>query len=100
MNHLVLNYLKDEPKFRERKNKNRGIGNLIERKYHIELGDKKADIISDIVGADRYWRLHTAEHEDLRGNDYDTKKKMSQRSQIEYGYEPLYHQDIKQEKLL
>lgn len=99
MNELILDYLKKYPAFRERKNKNKWVGGVVFKKYNIPMDDRLkdllADIVTDIQNADRYWRMHTAEHAELRGTDYDTKMTVEQAKQIELGYEPNYHNDIK-----
>ena len=97
MENQVLQYLKDEPRFRERHNKDRGIVNLLQSKYHTILDVPKETLIAFIQDAnsmDRYWRKLTGENPELRGKDYNTKKIVSQRKQIELGYEVRYYQDI------
>ena len=100
MEQEVLNYLKSEVKFRERCNKDRGIVNLLLTKYKtIFLADiPKETLISFIQDAnsmDRYWRKQTGLNPELRGSDYDTKKLVVQRKQIELGYEENYYNNIK-----
>lgn len=99
---IVKDYLEEEPKFRERRNKDRGIVNLLMRRYPklkfvIETGaiSKKEiiEIVQDHASMDRYWRKHTLENKSLRGFDYDDKKICEQEKQIELGYEPGYHRD-------
>lgn len=97
----VLDYLKGDPRFRERKNKNVGIANLIMRKYGIELPrDKRNDIIGDILTADRSWRKHTNENPELRGKDYDEKEVLEQKAEINLGYTPGHEEDLKKLKTL
>lgn len=93
----TLNYLKEEPRFRERMAKDRGIVNLLIKRYpSLETIDKKilVDMVKDYNSMDRYWRMILAERKDLRGTDYDTKEKVSQEYQIGLGYEGGYHQDM------
>ena len=53
----VLQYLKEAPPFRERANKNKGIANMITKKYGVQFPfDKRNDIIADILSFDRAWR--------------------------------------------
>lgn len=99
MENLVLQYLKDEPKFRERCNKDRGIVNLLRDKYPQLIPISKetlTSVIQDANSMDRYWRLLTSRYPELRGKDYDTKRVVEERKQISLGYEPHYYQDIKQ----
>lgn len=88
MNEAVLQYLKDDPRFRERVNKNKGIANLLMKKYALLLipKDRRDDIISDVLNADRYWRMHTADNEELRGKDYNTKDEVEQQKVKQLGY--------------
>lgn len=96
MENQVLQYLKDEVRFRERCNKDRGIANLLIEKYHLDIDKSRLiAVIQDANSMDRYWRKLTAENKDLRGKDYDTKKIVSQRKQMELGYEVGYNNDIK-----
>lgn len=93
----IENYLREDARFRERKNKNKGIANLVSKKYGIVIPQDKRDvIIADILGADRYWRLLLSEYKELRGSDYGTKDILEQKKEIELGYSPGYQKDIKQ----
>ena len=92
------NYLENEIRFRERKNKNRGIINLLREKYPIFNSFSKEqliDFILDFTTCDRHWRKILFEEPNLRGTDYDEKKKLSQEMQLGLGYEPGYYQNIK-----
>lgn len=98
MENQVLEYLQNEPKFRERHNKDRGIVNLLQLKYRTLLDIPKETLVAFIQDAnsmDRYWRKLTGEHPEIRGNDYNTKKIVEQRKEIELGYEAGYYQDTK-----
>lgn len=99
MNELILQYLKDYPEFRERSKKGKWIAGIVLKKYGIpmtpELKDKLQDLFTDITNADRYWRLHTNEYEELRGSDYGTKIIVEQEKQLELGYTPGFRQDTK-----
>ena len=97
MNDRVLNYLKEEPRFRERKNKNRGIVNLLIR-MHPSLGkavetgvltkDTITTMLQEYATMDRHWRQHLEMNEDLRGSDYGEKEVLEQEKMLEMGYEP------------
>lgn len=89
MKEEVIAYLKEDTRLRERVNKDKGIANLIMKKYNINIPkDKRDDIIKDILSADRYWRMALLENEELRGNDYQTKQIVEQRKELELGYQP------------
>lgn len=89
MKEEIISYLKEDARFRERANKDKGIANLIMKKYHIEIPkDKRDDVIKDILSADRYWRMALLENEELRGNDYQTKQIVEQRKELQLGYQP------------
>jgi len=92
----VLQYLKEAPPFRERANKNKGIANMITKKYGVQFPfDKRNDIIADILSFDRAWRKALEENPELQGTDYNDKERLEQQKQIQLGYEPRYYQDIK-----
>jgi hypothetical protein len=70
----IYNYLVSDSRFRERINKNRGIANLISKKYGVVIPkDKRDDFIADILSADRCWRKTLEDNENLRGQDYGDK---------------------------
>ena len=97
----ILQRLEADTTFRERKNKNECIAEILINKYNINASPSRVKaIIEDANSMDRYWRLILMEREDLRGTDYDTKKKVSQQKQIEFGYEVGYHENIKKLKTL
>lgn len=105
----VVEYLESEPKFRERKNKDRGIVNLLARRYGVLgylLKRKEIDImtvvaiIKDAASIDREWRQTLQFNPPLRGKDYEDKKILEQEKQIELGYEVGYANDVKKLKNL
>lgn len=84
----ILKYLEEDKRFRERALKNKGIANLMMKKYHIEIPkDKRDDFISDILSSDRFWRMILEERSDLRGSDYEDKEKLELQKQSELGYQ-------------
>ncbi len=100
----VEEYLKSEPKFRERRNKDIGFVNLLARRYGtlgILLKREEIDhktmvaIIQDAASMDRAWRQILEHDETLRGNDYGEKTKLEQETQLELGYTPGFEADIK-----
>ena len=97
MEQEILNKLKLEVWFRERKNRSQGIAEMLKEKYHldVEVSRLKA-VLEDANSMDRYWRLNLDDNHypELRGKDYDTKKKIVQQKQLEYGYESGYNEFI------
>jgi len=97
----LLEYLKQEPRARERANKNRALGNLIAKEYGLEIDKSKmADIVGEVLSLDRKWRKILEENPDLRGSDYDKKEILEQEKMLELGYSPNYHNDVRQLELL
>ncbi len=105
----VEEYLKSEPKFRERKNKDRGVVNLLGRRYGslgvlLKRGEISVDtlvaVIQDAYSMDRAWRQALEHNPDLRGTDYDDKVRLEQEKQLELGYAPGYEADKKKLKTL
>ncbi|MCK5614536.1 hypothetical protein KAR91_72395 [Candidatus Pacearchaeota archaeon] len=105
----VERYLQDQTLFRERKNKDRGIVNLLMRKHSsldkvVRSGEIRKEtiisIVQDYATLDRLWRKSLEDNENLRGEDYDNKERLSQNKQIELGYMPGHDQDVKKLKSL
>lgn len=100
----LIDYLKHEPRARERKNKNRAIGNIIREKYlntpeRIESA-VIADMVGEILSLDRKWRKILEENPELRGSDYKDKEVLEQQAQINLGYEVNYHSNVAKLKTL
>lgn len=98
----VLGYLKTEPRFRERKNKDRGLVNLLTKKYPALGGLLREGIMSkddlvafvrDYATADRAWRQALEDNPPLRGKDYLEKDRLMQKKQLALGYTPGYQAD-------
>jgi hypothetical protein len=103
----MKDYLTSTPLARERKNKDRAIGNLITNSHGKRvtrmIGDKEiefcvfevtkeklAEIVGDVLTADRAWRKITSENVELRGSDYPEKREKVKRALEHLGYHP-YH---------
>ncbi len=101
MKEEIIQYLKREPRFRERKSKWRGIADLLIKRYNLDI-DRKilADIIADGSNADRCWRDILKNDISLRGADYSDGEILAQEKQIQLGYTPNFHKDIQQLKLI
>lgn len=109
LKNAVEEYLKTEPKFRERKNKDRGIVNILMGR-HAKLADAIrqgfltkeyfTELMQEYASMDRAWRQALEHDSSLRGTDYDDKKVLEQKKQIELGYTPGYDSDIKKLKTL
>lgn len=93
-------YLERMPKARERKNKNKFLATLMEKKYASQMQTGfDVDVIERMLVSastyDRAWR-QVLEHEpSLRGSDYDDKKMLEQEKELELGYQPGIQKDIK-----
>lgn len=97
----LKSYLEVEPRGRLRKNKNRAIGNLISKQYGLEIDkNKMADMVGEILSADRAWRKVLEDNEHLRGEDYNQKQILEENKMLELGYSPNFHKDNKTLKLL
>ena len=93
----LFTLVRDTPKARERKNKNRTVAYVLQQKHPalqtIELNLLEI-IIKESGTLDRQWRKMLEEYPAFRGNDYGDKKKLEQEKMIELGYEPtVYRQD-------
>lgn len=94
LKHLVEDYLEDQPLFRERKNKDRGIVNLLINRYGlhhaIEQGilskERITAIVQDYASMDRAWRKTLEENATLRGTDYDDKDQLEVKAITALGY--------------
>ncbi len=87
MNEDIINYLKSEPRFRERSAKWRGIADILIKKYNLDIDRRKlADIIADGSTADRAWRMALKNDVSLRGSDYSDKEMLEVEKQRELGY--------------
>lgn len=101
MRETIKKHLEDNTSFRERRNKNKGIAELVAKKYGIYIPeDQKADFVTDIMNADRYWRMELSENPAVRGSDWKTKDEMEQKKVMELGYEGNFRGNIKKLKTL
>lgn len=94
----VEKYLRDDPRFRERKNKDKGIFNLLVKKYRfLETmpRDSFIAVLQEYASMDRAWRQALEHDPSLRGSDYGEKAKLVQQKQIELGYTPGHARDVK-----
>lgn len=97
----ILNKLESDIAFRERKNRMEIIAKMLIEKYHINTEPSRVKaIIEDANSMDRYWRLILMERKDLQGNDYDTKRIVEEKKELELGYEVGYNMDINKLKTL
>lgn len=102
----ILDYLKQEPRARERALHQRGMVNLLLQDFP-ELNtipkDKLVDFCHSFESYCRIWRKVTEENVDLRGTDYnqnDSKQILEERKMIELGYEPNFRANVSQLKML
>ena len=108
LKYLVEDYLREEPKFRERKNKDRGIVNLLVNRYGlhpvIQSGlmtkEKITTIVEDYASMDRAWRKCLEENSALRGSDYDDKDELERKKMSELGYAvPIDYEKVEAVKI-
>lgn len=94
LRNLVEDYLIQEPKFRERTAKDRGIVNLLVNRYGLHYAIERGEITKDRIIAlvqdyatmDRAWRKTLQERSDLRGTDYDEKDDLEAEVCEQLGY--------------
>lgn len=94
----MKDHLEKSPKARERKNKNRFIAWLLDKKYDAQMGlsvTQLEQLIVDASSYDRAWRQVEQYEEHLRGTDYNDKTHLEQEKEIELGYQPGIQSDIK-----
>lgn len=99
----IKNYLLGEPRARERTLHQRGMVNLLLESYPEMKSiskEKLVDFCHDFESHCRIWRKVLEENPELRGKDYDTKERVEQEYMLNLGYQPGYHNDIKQLSLL
>lgn len=100
----LLNYLKSEPKARERRHKNRAIGNIIAEEYGLKTifidKNRMADMVGEILSLDRKWRKILEDNPELRGSDYSQKEVLEQSKMLELGYEVNYESNVAKLKTL
>ena len=105
----VENYLLYDPRFRERRNKDKGIINLLMEKHgviksliesHAISRETLIDIVQDYTSADRYWRQILADNPHLQGSDYKDGKELARQKQTDFGYEAGHYKRVKQISLL
>ena len=81
--------IKEEPRARERKNKNRAVAKVLKSKFNVLNGIENkvlAKILRTSHSLDRNWRLILKENPSLRGSDYGDKDKLEKKTQKELGY--------------
>ena len=91
----LVKYLQDEPRARERKNKDRALINLLAKEYGFILRgledrtitkDALTNFVGDILYYDRKWRLILEQEPHLQGSDYGDKSKLEEKTKVELGY--------------
>ena len=85
----VHEYLKEDARFRERLNKNKGIANMLKEKHQVfkDLDREKIlDILGDCINWERQWRDILLKNPELRGTDYKDKEMLEVEKQRELGY--------------
>lgn len=85
----VFDYLEQEPRFRERSNRERGIINLLLKRYPklAEVGkDTLIEFCHDFTSMDRCWRKILEEKKSFRGSDYQDKEELEEEARLDLGY--------------
>ena len=92
----VEDFLKREPRFRERVNKDKGIVSMLMNMRNLnEAKDKFGNFITlqklvefvqDYATMDRAWRQLLERNEKYRGNDYEEKDKLEVKKLAQLGY--------------
>lgn len=91
---LIKSELEKDVCGRERHNRASFIARLMKEKY-MNVEAHLADIITDSESYARIWRKVLEENPHLQGKDYNTKKELSQKKQLELGYIPGFEESIK-----
>lgn len=94
LKNIVEHRLEISEPFRERKNKDEGIVNLLIRRYGLQPAIDRREInkdgivalVQDYATMDRAWRKVLEEREDLRGKDYGDKDRLEQEKMKQLGY--------------
>ena len=86
----IKTHLEKYPTARERSNKNKFIGWLLDKTYHLTTaGISKGalpNIVTDVSSYDRAWRQVLEREPHLRGSDYGQKDELETKKQEELGY--------------
>lgn len=93
----IEKYLEEEPKARERSNKDHAIVNVLlsDAKFiPLQILVKREEItrdqltrfVQDYNSMDRAWRKILEERPELRGSDYENKDELEAETQAELGY--------------
>lgn len=85
----VQDYLEADPRFRLRSNKNKGIVNILQKKYPILQNierDFLVEVVKDYASMDRAWRQILEKNKSLRGADYGDKEELEDKKLAELGY--------------
>ena len=101
---LVHDYLEKQPLFRERKNKDMGIVNILMRRHYkldeairtgvLSKGNVR-EIVQEYASMDRAWRQALEHDPTLRGADYGDKDRLEQEHELALGYRPGHEADVK-----
>lgn len=93
----VKNLLEARPDLRERRHRYKAIWNLLYNKYHKDTWGAQTFLIvgPEILSYTREFCKVQADNKELRGRDYNDKEMLEQEVQVNLGYTPGYHQDLK-----
>ena len=92
----VRQYLLDEPRARERRNRQKAIANILIARHGIPTSKESLIVhLEESESINRYIRMVQQEEPATRGNDYETKDAVEQKKIIDLGYSMGFHEDIK-----
>jgi len=102
----IKQLLEREPDARERKNRSRAVWYILSMRFS-KIHDTDSiskhdfqDVFPEILSIVRTINQLQQFDVTLRGGDYEDGKILSQRKQIELGYEPGFHRNVKQLKII
>lgn len=97
----VKNFLEQEPRFRERKEKDRGIIYLLVGRLNLQgIMDREGkpittkqlvEFVQGYATMDREWRQILEQNPQLRGSDYDDKDELEVKKLAQLGYQVPDH---------
>ena len=83
----IEKYLESNPVFRERRNKNRMIAGILKSQFGLQDSLNTVEAVAvEASSLDRAWRKALQDRPELRGDDYQSKQSLENKSRIELGY--------------
>ena len=88
-----IELLENNPSLKERRFRARELSKYLLEKVIITPQELE-EILSKFASMDRYIRMAQKDRKDLRGEDYNDKRKYEELAQLNFGYESGYHQNV------